>query len=123
MFEKLNSTIKKLSSIILTMPTVASAGTQGPSLIEDPNHVPTQMNDVEELILRAQDIVFAAAGGVAVAMIVWGAIILVTAGGNEERTGKGKKTLTYGIGGIIFIVSAYTIITVYIRILGGGVEG
>jgi len=105
-------------SISLYAPLV-SAG----SIIIDPTGDPPKTaNDIEKLLFRLQDIVFAAAGGIAVAMIVWGAIILLTAGGNEEKTGKGKKILTYAIGGIILIVSAYTIITMYITILGGDVR-
>lgn len=100
-------------------PSLISAG----SIIIDPKGAPvTNVDGLEQLLFRLQGLVFAAAGGIAVAMIVWGAIILLTAGGNEERTGKGKKILTYAIGGIILIVSAHAIITMYIRVLGGDIN-
>ena len=92
------------------------------SIISDPLGGPVMTADaVEDLVKNLSNIVFATAGGVAVAMIIWGAIILTTAGGNEEKTAKGKKILTYAIGGIVFIVASYTLINIFIRLLGGSV--
>ncbi len=97
------------------------------SIIKDPaggstkDYLPSMAYGITALIFRLQNIVFVTAGGVAVAMIIWGAIVLTTAGGNEEKTAKGKKILTYAIGGIVFIVSSYTLINIFIRLLGGSV--
>lgn len=102
---------------------LAPPATYANSIIDDPTGAPViTAQAVTDLVIRLQNIVFAAAGGIAVVMIVWGAIVLITAGGNEERTAKGKKILTWAIGGIIFIVSATAIISMYIRLLGGGVS-
>jgi hypothetical protein len=114
---------KKISAASLFTLLMTPATINAQSIIDDPTGEPAlDIRDLLNLILRLQDIVFAAAGGIAVAMIIWGAIVLITAGGNEERVGKGKKILTYSIGGIIFIVSAYTLITIFIRVLGGEVS-
>jgi hypothetical protein len=116
MFNKLYT---KIFLIILLVPSM----TKAVSIIDDPDGDPiTVVDGLEALIFRLQDIVFATAGGIAVAMIIWGAIVLITAGGNEERVAKGKKTLTYAIGGAIFIIASYTIIKIFINILGGSVS-
>lgn len=91
-------------------------------IVDPPGGGPiTTADEITALVLRLQNIVFATAGGIAVTMIIWGAIVLITAGGNEERVGKGKKILSYAIGGIIFIISSYVIIAIFIRLLGGKV--
>lgn len=98
-------------------------GTAVAASIVDPNATPaTTAAEVTALIGRLQGIVLGAAGAVAVAMIIWGAIILGTAGGNEEKLGKGKKILTYAIGGLIFILAAGFLIGFFIRILGGDIN-
>ena len=98
-------------------------GTTIAASIVDPSAPPaTTADEVTALIGRLQDIVLGAAGAVAVAMIIYGAIVLGTAGGSEEKIGKGKKILTYAIGGLIFILASGFLIGFFIRILGGEVS-
>jgi hypothetical protein len=93
------------------------------SIINDPLGGPvTDAQAVVDFINRLQAIVLGAAGAIAVGMIIWGAIILGTAGGNEEKVGKGKKILTYAIGGLIFILAAGFLIGAFIRLIGGKVS-
>ncbi len=114
--------IKKLLLLLGFLPTTANAESiLGPLAGSDAEPART-VEAVTELIIRLQNIVFAIAGGVAVAMIIWGAIVLLTSSGNEERTAKGKKILTYAIGGIILIVASYTLIRIFIEVLGGRVS-
>lgn len=93
------------------------------SIIIDPNGNPvTKAEDVEKFINRLQNMVLAAAGAIAMAMVIYGAIILGTAGGNEEKIGKGKKILTFAVGGLILILLAGTMTSIFVRFLGGGVN-
>ncbi|MDD3480925.1 MAG: hypothetical protein PHW75_01715 [Patescibacteria group bacterium] len=84
---------------------------------------PNRAEAISDLIIRAQQVVFVAAGAIAVGMVIYGGIILASSVGNEERTTKGKKILTYAIGGIIFIILSQILITAFIELLGGGFTG
>ena len=55
----------------------------------------------------------------AVIMMVYGGYQLITAGGNEQTIQRGKTTLKWAIGGIIFIVLAFSIISAINDALGG----
>lgn len=93
------------------------------SIIDDPTGgPPTDADALTDLINRLQGIILGTAGIIAVAMIIYGAIVLGTAGGNEDKIGKGKKILTYAIGGLIFILVSGFLIGTFIRLLGGGIE-
>lgn len=74
---------------------------------------------VVDLVVKLQNIVWAAAGAVAIAMTVWSGTLMMTAGGNEERITKGKRVLTYSIGGVILILVSYEVVTMLVTILGG----
>jgi hypothetical protein len=93
------------------------------SIINDPLGGPaTDASAVTEFINGLQTIVLSTAGIIAVAMIIYGAIVLGTAGGNEEKIGKGKKILTYAIGGLIFILISGFLIGTFIKLIGGGIQ-
>jgi hypothetical protein len=89
------------------------------SSLEEPT---TDAQSITDLIIRLQNIVWAAAGGIVIAMMVWGGFLFMTAGGNEERIGKGKKVLTYAVGGVIIIVLSYVIVTIFVSALGGNTQ-
>lgn len=50
-------------------------------------------------------------GIVAVAFIIYGGVLLVTSGGEEEAMTKAKKILTYAVIGFVVIALSYTIVT------------
>lgn len=50
-------------------------------------------------------------GVIAVIMILFGALLYLTAGGDEEKVGKAKKTILYGALGVLIIIIAYGIFT------------
>lgn len=93
------------------------------SIITDPKGPPVKDRQaITDLITRLTQIVVAAAGIIAVAMIVWGGILYLTSGGNEERRGKGRQTLTWAIIGLIVTICAYVIVYVFAKVLGGGIS-
>jgi len=57
-------------------------------------------------------------GLVAVAFIIYGGVLLVTSGGNDEAMGKAKKILMYAVIGIVIIMLSYTIVTFVTSALG-----
>ena len=50
-------------------------------------------------------------GIIAIIMILYGAFLYLTAGGDEEKVGKAKKTVLYGAIGILIILVAYAAFT------------
>jgi hypothetical protein len=57
-------------------------------------------------------------GLIAVVMLVYAGVLMVTAGGNEDQVGKAKKIITYGVIGIVIILLSYTIVTFVTTALG-----
>jgi len=51
------------------------------------------------------------AGIVAVIFVIIGGYKYMTAGGNEETAGKGRKTMTQAIIGLVIVILAYVIVT------------
>ncbi|MDD5626867.1 MAG: pilin [Patescibacteria group bacterium] len=52
---------------------------------------------------------YAIAAILCVAVIIWAGITYATAGGDEEKVGKAKNRLIYGIIGVALIIGAYAI--------------
>jgi len=50
-------------------------------------------------------------GLVAVAMLIYAGVMMVTSAGNEEGVGKAKKLITYAVIGIVIILLSYSIVT------------
>ena len=61
------------------------------------------------IVTTAMNWFFAIAAILCVAIIVWAGITYATAGGDEEKVGKAKNRLIYGIIGVALIIGAYAI--------------
>lgn len=104
--------------IFLVLPATVLAA----PIITDPKGEPaTTAKAVEDFIANVQGIVAATVGAIAMAMIIWGAVIMGTAGGNEDKISKGKKILTFAIGGLILILFAQGLIYAFVQLLGGSI--
>jgi len=113
--------VKKIKKItyslivsLLTLPFIVGAA--------EPN-IPSEgsvntIDEVYELFLQIVNYVFGFAFGVAIILIVWSGISWMTAGGDEERIGKARKNLLYGLVGIAIIIGVYTLIRIVAGLLG-----
>lgn len=54
----------------------------------------------------------------AVAMIIWGGIKYVTAGGNSEKAGEGAKIVGYALVGVAVMVLAYALVNIVASVFG-----
>lgn len=70
---------------------------------------------VKILINFAIQITFAFAG----LFITWGAFVIMTAGGSEERVKDGRKMVTTAVIGLVIMLSAWLILGTVIQILTG----
>ncbi len=59
-------------------------------------------------------------GLAATVMVIYGGILYVTSRGDEEQTGKAKKTIEYSITGIVIILGSFALINTVINATGGG---
>ena len=59
-------------------------------------------------------------GIIAVIYLVFGGITYVTAGGDAEKAGKGRQTITNAIIGIVIIIAA---LAIYNAVVGGATSG
>lgn len=98
--------------------------TRAESLI-DPNTATgkpqTTPKSVEIFIDRVQGIILGVAGVIAVAMIIYGGVLYMTAGGNDDKLAKAKQTLTWAIGGLLVVVLSLVIINIMVKVLRTGV--
>lgn len=67
--------------------------------------------DARKAILRLIQIALGFTSIIAFAFVAYGGFQWATAGGSEERVGKGRKTLTWAVAGTIVLVTAWSIIT------------
>lgn len=58
-----------------------------------------------------------AAIAIAVGMMIWGAILLMTAGGSEERTTKARGTITSAVIGVTIALTSWLIVNTIIHFL------
>lgn len=69
-----------------------------------------ELNDVGKIINSLIDWLLGGAAAVAIVFIMIGGVQYISSIGNPEAAQKAKNTLTYAIGGLILIISAYLII-------------
>jgi L-asparagine transporter-like permease len=75
--------------------------------------------DLIGIVFKAIQFVLAFLGVVAVVVIIIGGFMWMTAGGNEEKVGKAKKTLIQGLIGLIIVLLAYAIASFVVRLIHG----
>tara|TARA_Y100000310_G_C20289021_1_gene626304 strand:- start:122 stop:517 length:396 start_codon:yes stop_codon:yes gene_type:complete len=73
--------------------------------------------DAIEVVKNIINFLFVIAAPIAAAMIVYGAIVLMTSGGSSEKTGKAKDTLRLAIIGFAIIVAAAAIVNLITAML------
>lgn len=72
-------------------------------------------------LLNKIKIIIAAIGfGIAVIMLIWGGIMYMTAGGNDEKATKARKLIINAVIGIIIIFAATFILNLVEGFLVGG---
>lgn len=61
--------------------------------------------------------------GIAVLFLIIGGFWFITAGGNEEQSGKGRKTVVNALIGIVIVVLSYVIVSVVANFVSGKSTG
>ncbi len=79
---------------------------------------PLGTDSFEDLIERVIDWLIRISAPILVIVIIWGAFLMMTAGGNENKYTQGKKTITYAVIGFAIILLARGLIMVVKEFLG-----
>ena len=79
--------------------------------------------DFLQIFVNAADIIVGLSGTFAVAMFIYGGIILITAYGNESRITWGKNVLVATVIGILIVLLAWSFINVIIGSFFGATGG
>ena len=71
--------------------------------------IPIYTGPLETLVSNIINIVLVVVGLLAVLYLIWGGVTYVTAGGDAEKAGKGRTTITNAIIGIVIIAASLAI--------------
>lgn len=85
-----------------------------------PNGVP---DDLTKAVMNITNWILGFVVLIATLMIIFGGVMYLTSAGSEDAIEKAKKTIMYGIVGVIVCGLAYAMVTVVSTIIGGGTAG
>ena len=76
------------------------------ALVDKPSSVPK--NDLDQATLQnVLNVVFALAGAVAVAFVVWGGIKYILSRGEPAEINKARDTILYAVIGLVVVITSY----------------
>jgi len=75
------------------------------------------LDDVVVALNTVINILFGAAGTVAIIFIIIGGYLYITSHGSQEQTQKAKTTIFWAIGGLVLVISAYAIVRLLMKFL------
>ncbi len=110
---------------------ISCAGEEGTSFIDfDGDFVPpdadgyaegiTQTSSAREFVVNVTNFVLSFLGLSAVIVIIYGGFLYVTAGGEQEKADKGKKSVMYAVMGILIVLISYALVNTIIQGAAGG---
>lgn len=79
---------------------------------------PASIGDLETVFGNVVSVALGAAGIAALVMLIVGGFKFLSAGGDKEATQKAGQTITYTIGGLVLVLSAWIILNFLGNFLG-----
>lgn len=83
----------------------------------------TTSNDIREFIIRIVNFALGFLGLIAVIIVIYGGVQYVTAAGEQEKTDKGKKAITYATIGLLIVMGSFAFVNTVIGGASGDGEG
>ena len=104
-----------IASYVLVNATTASAAfTNKWGDRNAPSSVPT---DIEAAVMNVTNWILGFISIIATLVIIYGGVQYLTAGGNEDNIANAKKTIAYGIIGIVICGLAYAMVIVVSKVI------
>lgn len=75
--------------------------------------------DPREVVARILEYVLSFLGVILLGYLIYGGYMIMTSGGNEEKIGKGKKTIFTAVIGLAIITSAYALTKFVFMVVSG----
>jgi len=72
------------------------------------------VGEIIDSIARVLRIIAIGVGGI---MVIWSGVMIMTAGGSEEKATKGKKTLTWTVIGVAIVILAQLLVGIVMELL------
>lgn len=79
---------------------------------------PLKYDEIEEIIPAITELLKGIAITLGTVLVIWGGIQIMTAGGNEEKLTKGKKTITWTVIGVAIVILVDFIVGFIKELLG-----
>lgn len=79
----------------------------------------TRAGNVQEFAVNVTNFILGFLGLVGVIAIIYGGFLYVTAGVSEDQAGKGKKTVTYAVIGILLVMVSFALVNTLIQAPSG----
>lgn len=98
----------------------ASIAQSAPLIVAAQIKNPIGCDTIDACILLVVNYVLGLAGVLALASIVYGGFLYITAAGNQDRIEAGKNAVYYSIIGLLVIGLSYAILRFIFSALGGG---
>ncbi len=83
----------------------------------------TENKSAREFIQTIVNYALSFLGLVAVIIVIYGGVLYVHSRGDEEKTGKGKKAISYDAIGIVIILGSYALVNTLLKAGGGDSSG
>ena len=111
--------IKKLSlSSVLVYAFTASAAFAGPTSGWGYQNAPSNVEtDIEAAIMNVTNYILGFIAIIATLVIIYGGVLYLTAGGNEDTVANAKKTIASGVIGMVIAGLAYAMVIVVSTII------
>ena len=84
------------------------------------NETLTASSDLKEYIRKIVNFALTFLGLLSVLIVIYGGVLYVTAAGEDERSQKGKKAITYAVIGLLIVMGSYAFVNTIIK---GATEG
>ncbi len=107
MMKNKNKLLLALILILVAIPVLAIADSQGSAELPNPLG---DTKDIPSLVANLIKVVLGLVGVLALVMFIYGGILWMTSGGNEQKIKKGKDTLVWATLGLAIIFFSYAIV-------------
>lgn len=99
---------------VLSVSAALAGPMSGWGYSNSPKSVPT---DIENAVMNVTNYILGFIAIIATLVVIWGGVQYLTAGGNEDAVASAKKTISYGVIGMVVAGLAYALVIVVSQVI------